>query len=151
MTVNVLQPSKPMRTNQHSIRIPVELDDLIRAEARIRLGGRWTDQVVELLDEAVRVRRCPGVVFRDGAVGRRAVIEGTGIDVWAVVQEWHSAATDFDVLQEAFPQLSERQLRAALNYYAVYAAEIDERLEAEDRWTPDALRAELPFTQGLPG
>ena len=97
------------------------------------------------------MRRCPGVVFRDGAVGRRAVIEGTGIDVWAVVQEWRSAAADFEVLTEAFPQLSDRQLRAALNYYAVYSAEIDGRLEAEEAWTPKTLRAELPFTQGLPG
>ncbi len=140
-----------MRTNQHSIRIPVELDELIQAEARTRLGGRWTDQVIELLEEAVRMRRCPGVVFHDGAVGRRAVIEGTGIDVWTLIQEWRGAEGDFEVFREAFPQLSDLQLRAALSYYAGYPTEIDERLEAEDGWTPETLRAELPFTQGLPG
>ncbi|UCC24770.1 MAG: hypothetical protein JSU98_13695 [Gemmatimonadales bacterium] len=138
-------------TNQHSIRIPSDLDRLVEAERARNPRMSWSDQVVELLDEAIRVRRCPGIVFRDGAVGRRAVVEGTGVDVWAVVLAWQDCAAEWDALREEFSMLDEVQLRAALNYHALYPSEIDERIAREREWTAERLAAELPFAQGLPG
>lgn len=137
-------------TNQHSIRVPTELDRMIEAERARTPRLSWSDQVVELLDEAIRLRRCPGISFRDGATGRRAVVEGTGIDAWSVVMAWEDGGRDWEVLQADFPMLEEVQLRAALNYHALYPSEIDERITREREWTPARLAEELPFAQGLP-
>jgi len=137
-------------TKSRSLRVPKDLDEQIERERKLR-RTRWTDQVIELVDEGLRMRRCPGVVFRQGTSGRHAVVEGTGIDVWAVVQEWQDARSDWEALRASFPMLSELQLRAALSYYELYPAEIDERLTLEAEWTPERLAAEMPFTRGLPG
>jgi len=140
-----------MATHQRSIRMPEHLDALIERERRRHRTTGWSDQVIELIDEAIRMRRCPGIVFREGPSGRRAVLEGTGVDVWTVIGEWQSAGKDWAALRESFPQLTELQLRAALSYYAMYPVEVDERLAAEAEWTPGRLAAELPFAGGLPG
>jgi hypothetical protein len=60
-----------------------QLLERLRAEA----GTRSISTSVlaeELIDEGLRTRRHPMVVFRDGASGRRAALIG-GPDVWEVV------------------------------------------------------------------
>lgn len=44
-------------------------------------------------------------------------------------------------------ELTEAQLRAALDYYALHPREINERLQREAYWTPERVAAELPFTR----
>lgn len=73
------------------------------------------------------------------------MIEGTGIDVWEVVSAWKADGERFTLLREDFPWLTSAQLRAALAYYHRHPEEIDARLEAERYWTPEQVRAELPF------
>lgn len=101
----------------------------------------------ELLDEAMRMRHAPGIAFADSITGRRAIIAGTGLDVWEVIAAWQMAGKKFDTLQDDFPWLSEVQLRAALAYYERYPAEIDVRLERERAWTPEQLQQTLPFVR----
>ena len=91
--------------------------------------------VTELLEEGLRVRRFPGVVFRDGPAGRRAGLVG-GPDVWEVVRDVRAApgrgqAKVRRVAADA--ALSESQVRLAVDYYAAFPAEIDARLDTEER------------------
>ena len=44
----------------------------------------------DLLDEAIRVRRYPGLAFRGPAHGRRAWLVGTSLDVWEVIEAYQS-------------------------------------------------------------
>jgi uncharacterized protein (DUF433 family) len=132
------------RTTARGIRLPSALDEAIQREAD-RRDGNWTAMTTELLDEALRQRRAPGVAFVDGVTGRRAVVAGTGLEVWEVVATWKDADEDFARTREAFSWLSELQVRAALGYYRLYPDEIDRRLAREDAWTRERLQAELPF------
>jgi uncharacterized protein (DUF433 family) len=92
--------------------------------------------------------RCfPGIVFSTGPAGRRAVLAGTGLGVWEVVATWREAGEDFAALQASFPWLTEPQLRATLGYYCLYPNEIENRLRQEEEWTPERVRAELPFAE----
>jgi len=92
------------------------------------------------------MRRAPGIVFADGATGRRAVVAGTGLDVWEIIAAWHQAADeDFEQLKRNYPWLSEAQLKAALGYYELYPEEIDARLQQQKEWTLERVRRELPF------
>ncbi len=95
-------------------------------------------------NEAVKMRRAPGIVFADGPSGRRAVVAGSGIDVWEIVSAWQEAGRDFPTLRQGFPWLAEAQIRAALAYYELFPQEIDARLAQEEAWTPERLRREHP-------
>jgi uncharacterized protein (DUF433 family) len=97
-----------------------------------------------LLQEAIRMRRVPGIVFVDGPAGRRAVVAGSGIDVWQVVAAWKEAGEEFGALAADFSWLSELQLRSALAYYHLYPDEIDARLQREARWSAEHVRQALP-------
>lgn len=137
-----------MTTKTRGVRITEDLEQEIAREAESR-GKSWSAATHELLSEAIRMRRAPGVVFVDGPTGRRVVVAGTGIDVWEIIATWKHGNEDDDDLRKNFDWLSEAQIRAALSYYRLFPAEIDARLARESEWTPEKLRKELPFTEPL--
>jgi uncharacterized protein (DUF433 family) len=133
-----------MTTKAKGIRISDELDQEITRESATR-GKSWSAMTTELLEEGIRMRRIPGIAFADGPTGRRAIVAGTGLDVWEVIATWKAAAGSDTVLWQSYPWLTESQLRAALAYYELYPEEIDARLELEAQWTPERVRREFPF------
>ncbi len=130
-----------------SLRIPEALDTELNRELERRGATEWSAGVLSILDEALRMMRAPGIVFVEGRGGRRAAVAHSGLEVWEIVATWLEAGRSFEELRAAYPELSELQLRSALNYYALYPAEIDARLAREAAWTPERLARELPFTQ----
>lgn len=129
------------------VRVPAVLDQAVREEMRRRGVTEWSTMVVELVDEALRMRRAPGVVFVDGPVGRRPVIAGTGLDVWELIAAWQELGRDYRRLRTAYDWLTEPQVRAALSYYEAYPAEIDDRLARERALTPDESQTSFPFVR----
>lgn len=113
-----------------SLRLSPEVLREIRALAR-DLERPSSYVVSTLIEEGLRQRRCPGIVFTDGPTGRRATVAGTGIDVWEVIRVNKACGEDLDALAQALPQLSRRQLEAALHYFRCYPGEIEERLARE--------------------
>lgn len=133
-----------MSGRARGIRIPEALQQEIEREAEER-GKSWSATTAEMLMEAVRMRRVPGITFMDGPSGRRAVIAGTGNDVWEIIAAWEAGGRNFAGLQEDYPWMGELQLRSALAYYRLYPDEIDARLARERRWTAERIREEIPF------
>lgn len=96
------------------------------------------------VDEGLRMEEHPGIVYRDGATGRRATLIN-GPDVWEVVRALTSARAAEPTLSEAellalleeSTGLPARMTRTALEYWAAYPDEVDafidyaERAEAE--------------------
>jgi hypothetical protein len=85
-----------------------------------------------LIDEGLRSRRHPSVVFRPGPSGRRACLAG-GPDIDEVI----STLLDGDVPPDGRVEraaellgLAPPQIEAALGYYADYTAEIDREIAA---------------------
>jgi uncharacterized protein (DUF433 family) len=116
-------------------------DSLAQAitDAADAAGRDFTALANELLSEAIAMRRCPGIAFMDGATGRRAIIAGTGVDVWEVAYVYEQVNRNFAELQQAFSHLAEPQLRAALRYAVLYPEDIRGRIAANDGWTPERL------------
>src|SRR6266849_11077332 len=77
--------------------------DLEAAAARSRRSV--ADVAQELLEEALRMRQCPGIYFAEEASGRTAKIGGTGLAVWEVLRDVRRDQ-GADRVREAFPQLS---------------------------------------------
>lgn len=135
-----------MATKAHGLRLPKEIENEIEREMRLR-GATFTEVATSLLREAVRMRRVPGIVFMDGPTGRRAVIAGTGLDVWEIIAQFREIEEDYEELEKCYPWLGRTQLSSALAYYEIYPEEIDARIEQEERWTPERLWSEYPFTR----
>jgi uncharacterized protein (DUF433 family) len=131
----------------HSIRVPETLENEIKREIARRGIREWSTGVLQLVDEAIRMSRAPGIVFVDAWDGRRAALAFSGLEIWEIIAFWKERNQNWEVFRSEFEELTEAQLRAALNYYALYPKEIDERLAEEEYWTPERVAAEFPFTR----
>jgi uncharacterized protein (DUF433 family) len=129
---------------QKSLRIPQGTFKEIERIAR-ETGRDFSSIAKDLLAEAIKMRRCPGIVFADGVSGRRARIAGTGLEVWEVISTYRSVNQDFSRLQKAYHWLTEQQLRAAIGYYTAYREEIDEVIKRNETWSRDAVAKRFPF------
>lgn len=95
-----------------------------RLESEAALGGVAPNQTARaLIEEGLRIREFPGVVFRGGPAGRRAAIEGR-LDVWEIVAAWRNWNGDADAVRAQLG-LRPDQVNLALAYYRRYADEID--------------------------
>ncbi len=133
-----------MPTVQKSIRIQERILKEIEQVARDS-GKEFSAVANELLDEAVRMQRCPGIIFTEGTAGRRARIAGTGIEVWEVIATYKSVNKDFSRLQKAYHWLKEQQLMSAVGYYKAYPDEIDSLIKQNEDMTSEHLRKRFPF------
>lgn len=94
-----------------------------------RLGRRsrraFSEVVQDLLDEALRMRQCPGIYFAEEPASRVAKVAGTGLAVWELIRDYLGERCDETRLREALPQLTPAQIKAALLYYRAWSDEID--------------------------
>lgn len=113
----------------------------LKAEAAAR-GESSSALAEELIDEGLRTRRHPLIVFRDGPTGRRAGLAG-GPDVWEVASGIVGGDVAADGRRaravEVFG-LSPRQVDAALGYYAEFTDEIDAAIAANEAAADEAER-----------
>lgn len=122
----------------------------VEQEVRVlaaRQGVGPSALVGQLVEEGLRMRRFPGVLFRDGATGRRAALAGS-LDLWEVIAIMQDFAEDEEAILAAYPALSALQLKTARVYYAQYPEEIDARI-AFSRQSEEEGRHSFPalFTQ----
>jgi uncharacterized protein (DUF433 family) len=80
----------------------------------------------DLIEEALRMRECPGIYFADEPAGREAKVAGSGLGVWEVLRDYLIAGRDERALRKSLPQLSAAQVKACLLYYREIDAEIRE-------------------------
>jgi hypothetical protein len=73
-----------MTTIQKSLRMPGELIKELQTIAQ-ESGKDFSTIAKELLEEAIKMRRCPGIVFAEGVSGYRARIAGSGVEIWEVI------------------------------------------------------------------
>lgn len=132
-----------------SVRFDPAVLERLRAYATTHPGLSTSGAANQLVDEALRSREHPLVVFRDGPMGRRARLAG-GPDVWEIVQAIRSAQSgepdlSADEIVELVAEtagLPGAMVRAAVAYWADYPDEVDAFIEvvqtagdrAQRRW-----------------
>ncbi len=135
-----------MKTVVKSIRLDKKM--LHQIDEMISLSREtFSSFTSELIEEALKMRKCPGIVFADGPAGRRARIEGTGLEVWEVMHGYQALNNNFNTLKKAFHWLTENQLLAAIGYAKAYPEEINSLIERNEALTPAKVEKELPFTR----
>ncbi len=136
-----------MASIQKSMRIPEEMVREIQGIAQ-QSGKDFSAVTKELLEEAIKMHRCPGIVFTEGVSARRARIAGTGIEVWEVIANYKSVSEEFERLHTIYHWCTELQLRAALGYYRAYPKEIDQLITQNENWTKENIHKRYPFLAG---
>ena len=133
-----------MASIQKSIRLSEEAVHDIETLAKIT-GKDFSGLARDLLLEAVKMRRCPGIIFTDGSTGRRARIAGTGIDVWELVAAFKGMKEDYEQLKAAYHWLSDAQIRSALSYFTLYSKEIEKLIDQNESITESKILKRFPF------
>jgi uncharacterized protein (DUF433 family) len=138
-----------MAAVQKSLRLPEATVREIESLANER-GEDFSATAKDLLEEALKMRRCPGIVFARGISGRRARVAGTGMEVWEVIAQYKSLDRDERRLREAFHWLTPGQIKGVLGYYALYSDEIDHLIARNEEWTEESLKERYPALSHRP-
>ena len=133
-----------MRGVQKSLRLPEETLREIE-ELSAETGQDFSTITKDLLTEAIKMRRCPGIIFGEGVSGRRAKVAGTGIEVWEIIAAYKSVGKDLKKLKKAYHWLSQEQVKAVLSYYSAYPEEIDRLIERNESWTKKKIQERHPL------
>ncbi|QAY61745.1 hypothetical protein ET475_05910 [Microbacterium protaetiae] len=129
-------------TTPLSIRFDAALLHRLRRGAAAR-GATPSGWAQRLVDEGLRAQEFPGIVFRDGASGRRAAL-AAGPDVWEIVAALRDADRRGDSALEVVAVdfgLPVGRARVALAYYGAHAEEIDGEIAENERAADEALRS----------
>lgn len=130
-----------------SLRLPQATLERLGARARSRrVAPRTLAQ--RYVEEGLRTDEHPLIRFVDGPAGRRARLQGTGLDVWEAV----SVVRDNDGNEQAaaeYLQIPLGLVQAAVAYYGAYRDEIDEWIELNARESETARQAWLAGQQAL--
>lgn len=138
--------SEPLELEHRSFRLPRRLLTQLKRLA----GQRQTSQtalVQRYLEEGLKMDTHPMIVFRDSPVGRRAMLEGTRLDVSQVVDTVRNEGGSVEAAAD-YLGLSIPQVRACVRYYAGNQDEVDAyaaRVEEEN----ERLRVEWEREQEL--
>ena len=114
-------------------RLPEELLNVstTRPPRRGRRQRRWS---LTILDEGLKTRRFPGIVYRDGPTGRRAAVVG-GPDVWEIIRVLKQMPGKDERRVPALAdelELSPPHIRLAIDFYGTDPSEVDDRIPADD-------------------
>lgn len=124
-----------------SFRLPEELLDRLDVESRSARTS-VTQLVSVLLDEGLKTRRFPGVVYRTGPAGRRAALVG-GPDLWEVVRDLaHAPGRGVERVENLAAEtgLPTVSVLLAADFYAAFPEEIDALIEADERAAEEVRR-----------
>ena len=132
------------------ISIGLDGDSLEWLDEHSRETGESRSAAAErLIEEGLRMARHPGIVFRDGATGRRPAL-ADGPQVWALARIFRERPLDSDdAIERAAADTAERmELRphavlAAIRYYLEYRDEIDDWMRHLDEEADQAKAAWL--------
>ena len=112
------------------------------------LGVQGTAMASKLAEEKRRMKRHPGIVFRDGATGRRPAL-ADGPQVWVLAEIFREGPLDSEEAIECaaadtaeLMELAHQQVRTAIRYYLDYQHEIDAWIRRNDE---EAERAEAEW------
>lgn len=132
-----------------SFRLDEKLLERLDAESRAA-SMTTTSLVSSLLDEGLKTREFPGVVYRPGPTGRRAGLVG-GPDVWEIIRDlrgWPGRGMErIERLAEEL-ELPVSMVSLAADFYSAFPEEIDARIEANEQ-AAEQIRRQIEQRENL--
>ncbi len=116
-----------MAASRHfTLRLDAAALDHLEGQAR-RSGVTRSELARTLIEEGLRMAEHPGIVFREGAAGRRPAIAG-GPQVWwiaSIFRQLGLEAADLVARTVKLTELPPHQVGVALRYYRAYPDEVN--------------------------
>jgi uncharacterized protein (DUF433 family) len=137
---------KEAELQHQSFRLPRGLLDRLRGHAA-RAQASQASLVARYIEEGIKLDTYPLIVFRDSPVGRRAMLEGSRLDVAQIIQTLRNEGGSVEAAAK-YLDLTPAQVRACIRYYADNEEEVrgfSERMDAEN----ERLRASWEREQAL--
>jgi len=132
-----------------SFRLDEKLLERLDAESRAA-SMTTTSLVSSLLDEGLKTREFPRVVYRPGPTGRRAGLVG-GPDVWEIIRDlrgWPGRGMErIERLAEEL-ELPVSMVSVAADFYSAFPEEIDARIEANEQ-AAEQIRRQIEQRENL--
>src|SRR3972149_1596721 len=129
-----------------TIRLAAEVREDIKEIMR-RTGRDFSSIAHEMLEEALKMRRIPGIYFTDTPTGRHAHIAGTGLGVWEIVRVYREENNDWEALRKRYDWLTEQPLRPALASAEASLQAIGDPIALEDEFSVEEVWKKYPFTR----
>lgn len=111
-----------------AVSLPVSDELAARLQAQSDASGLSASALAaSLLDEGLKTRRYPGIVYKDGPTGRRASLAG-GPDVWQVIRALREVpAEEPDPVETVSVEadLHPQEVSPAMQFYKAYPDEIE--------------------------
>ena len=116
-------PGKKSSRSHFTMRMEraVHADLAARAE---RTGESRAALAERYIEEGLRRDEHPEVVFRDSSLGRRAMLAGTRLEIWQVIETLRNSGNSIEEAAE-YLGLPASKVRACLSYYAAYQGDVD--------------------------
>ena len=129
-----------MTTETKTLRLRHGLRDEIERIAK-RTRRSFSEVTQDLIEEALRMRKCPGIYFANEPAGQEAKIAGTGLAVWEIIAVYKAVSKDERALRARFSWLTDAQIKAALLYYRHYPDEINTLIAENETPAPEIPEA----------
>ena len=118
-------------------------DTLQRLVRQSELTGQPKSTLAaRFLEEGLRMAEHPGIVFRDGAAGRRPGLAGHRLDVWEVIETVLNEGGDARAAS-AYLSVTPSAVATAVDYYVDYKDEVDHWIQRNWSMAEDAEAAWL--------
>jgi len=117
---------------QVTIRLDTKVLAKLRKRAKERLNGEATVLARRYIEEGLAMDQYPGIVFRDGAAGRRPALAGRRLGVAPVVETLRASNNDRAATSEYF-EIPQKEVEIAIAYYVDHKEEIDGWLEEQHK------------------
>lgn len=111
-------------TAQFNVRVPQRLLEEIGSSPVSHQGETPSETALRLMEEGVRMEKCPGISFKWAASGRRPFVLGAGLSVWEIYHIWQDFDRNADRVAKAYPYLKAGQVNVAVAYAQAYINEM---------------------------
>ncbi len=119
------------RTGHRQFSVRIATPTFEELDRRARERGVTRNALTErYIAEGVKMDEHPEIGFREGALGRRAILAGSRLDVWQVIETVRNSGNSVQETAD-YLGLPPSRVQAAVNYYAVYRDEVEEIAERE--------------------
>jgi uncharacterized protein (DUF433 family) len=113
-------------SDHFTLRLPEGVAERLQRRSRVA-GATPRSLAARYVDEGLRHDDHPLIHFVDGETGRRAVLLGTGLDVWEVIATVRDNDNDLAAAAD-YLRVPAGRVEAVVGYYGEFPEEIDEEI-----------------------
>ncbi|MEX2238136.1 MAG: hypothetical protein WEB00_11430 [Dehalococcoidia bacterium] len=132
--------------NPLSLRLPEALRSELERQA-VNERRTVSSLLAEMINEGLKSRRVPGVIYRDEGGYRSPRVARIGAKVLQIIAAFERNDGDFATVASVYDWLTEAELRMALAYWEAFPEEVKAWLQEERDFDPETFYRDNPWAR----